>query len=104
MAFACFGWVTFLSIPLVNYLSPYNLASAILAELSLMLWLLAMALHPLLSVLAHHKESRASKPSNNQYKRQQKLGAESRFASHVSKVMPIRQIVGRGPCRIQMET
>jgi hypothetical protein len=40
MAFSGFGWLTFLSIPLVKHLSPYNLACAILAELSLMLWLL----------------------------------------------------------------
>jgi len=45
MAFAGFGWLTFLSIPLVNHLSPYNLASAILAELSLMLWLLVMGVN-----------------------------------------------------------
>jgi len=40
MAFAGLAWLTYLSPPLVNYLSPYNLASAILAELSLVLWLL----------------------------------------------------------------
>jgi hypothetical protein len=45
MAFAGLGWLTFLSPPLVNYLSPYNLASALLAELSLMLWLLVMGVN-----------------------------------------------------------
>jgi len=45
MAFAGLGWLTYLSPPLVNYLSPYNLASAILAELSLMLWLLVMGVN-----------------------------------------------------------
>ena len=45
MAFAGFGWLTFLSSPLVNHLSPYNLACAILAELSLMLWLLVMGVN-----------------------------------------------------------
>jgi hypothetical protein len=45
MAFAGLGWVTYVSPTLVNYLSPYNLASAILAELSLMLWLLVMGVN-----------------------------------------------------------
>jgi len=45
MAFAGVGWLTYLSPTLVNYLSPYNLASAILAELSLMLWLLVMGVN-----------------------------------------------------------
>jgi len=45
MAFAGLGWLTYLSPPLVNYLSPYNLASAIHAELSLMLWLLVMGVN-----------------------------------------------------------
>jgi hypothetical protein len=40
MAFGGLGWLTFLSQPLVNYLSPYNLAPGILGELSLTLWLL----------------------------------------------------------------
>ncbi len=45
MAFAGLGWLTYLSLPLVNHLSPYNLASAILAELSLMLWLLVLGVN-----------------------------------------------------------
>ncbi len=45
MALSGFGWLTYLSPALVSYLSPYNLASAILAELSLILWLLAMGLN-----------------------------------------------------------
>jgi uncharacterized protein DUF4386 len=40
MAFAGLGWLTFLSPPLANYLSPYNLVLGFLAELLLMLWLL----------------------------------------------------------------
>jgi hypothetical protein len=40
MAFAGLGWLTFLSLPLANYLSPYNLAPGILGEGSLTLWLL----------------------------------------------------------------
>jgi hypothetical protein len=32
MAFAGLGWLTFLSMPLANYLSPYNLASGFLGE------------------------------------------------------------------------
>jgi hypothetical protein len=40
MALASLGWLTFLSTPLANYLSPYNLFSAILGEALVMLWLL----------------------------------------------------------------
>jgi hypothetical protein len=42
MAFAGLAWLTFLSPPLANYLSPYNMALGALAELSLTLWLLVM--------------------------------------------------------------
>ena len=45
MSFAGLGWLTYLSNPLVSYLSPYNLASALLAEASVFLWLLAMGLN-----------------------------------------------------------
>jgi hypothetical protein len=45
MAFAGLGWLTFLSSPLVNHLSPYNLASGLLGEASLMLWLLVMGVN-----------------------------------------------------------
>ena len=45
MAFAGLGWVTYLSNPLVNYLSPYNLASALLVEALVMLWLLVMGVN-----------------------------------------------------------
>ncbi len=45
MAIAGLGWLTYLSPPLANHLSPYNLASAIVAELSLMLWLLVMGVN-----------------------------------------------------------
>jgi hypothetical protein len=45
MVFAGFGWVGYMSPPLVSYLSPYNLTSAILAELSLILWLLVMGVN-----------------------------------------------------------
>ena len=40
MVLAGLGWVTYLSPRLVNYLSPYNLASAALAEASVFLWLI----------------------------------------------------------------
>jgi hypothetical protein len=40
MAFAGFGWLPFLSPPVANHLSPYNLVLGFLAELFLMLWLL----------------------------------------------------------------
>ena len=42
MAFAGLGWLTFLSPPFANYLSPYNLVLGFLAELALMLWLLVL--------------------------------------------------------------
>jgi hypothetical protein len=45
MAFAGLGWLTFLSPPLANYLSPYNLASGLLGEGSVMLWLLVMGVN-----------------------------------------------------------
>ncbi len=40
MTIAGFCWLTFLSPPLTSYLSPYNLASALLVEGLAMLWLL----------------------------------------------------------------
>ena len=42
MVFAGLGWLTFLSPPLANYLSPYNLVLGFFAELALCLWLLVM--------------------------------------------------------------
>jgi hypothetical protein len=45
MAFAGLGWLTYMSNPLVNYLSPYNLAAGFLAELSVFLWLLVMSVN-----------------------------------------------------------
>jgi hypothetical protein len=39
------GWLTYLSNPLVNYLSPYNLALALLAEASVFLWLVIMGVN-----------------------------------------------------------
>jgi hypothetical protein len=45
MAFAGLGWLTFLSPPLANYLSPYILVLGFLAELALMLWLLVMGVN-----------------------------------------------------------
>jgi hypothetical protein len=41
MAFAGLCWLTFLSPTLTSYLSPYNLASALLGEGSVSLWFLA---------------------------------------------------------------
>jgi len=40
MAIGGLGWLTFLSPPLANHLSPYNLAPGILGEGALTLWLL----------------------------------------------------------------
>jgi hypothetical protein len=45
MMFAGLGWLTYLSNRLVSYLSPYNLASALLAEASVFLWLLVMGVN-----------------------------------------------------------
>jgi uncharacterized protein DUF4386 len=45
MAFAGLGYLTFLSPPLAEYLSPYNLAPAAFGEGSLMLWLLVMGVN-----------------------------------------------------------
>jgi hypothetical protein len=43
MASGGLGWLTFLSPPLANYLSPYNLAFGLLGEASVCLWLLVLA-------------------------------------------------------------
>jgi len=45
MVIAGLGWLTYLSNPLVNYLSPYNLAFGLLAEASVFLWLLVMSVN-----------------------------------------------------------
>jgi hypothetical protein len=45
LTIAALGWLTFLSPPLANYLSPYNLASALFAEGLVMLWLLVMGVN-----------------------------------------------------------
>ena len=45
MAIAGLCWLTFLSPPLADYLSPYSLASALLVEGLAMLWLLVMGVN-----------------------------------------------------------
>jgi len=45
MALAGLGWLTFLSPPFANHLSPYNLVLGFVAELLLMLWLLVMGVN-----------------------------------------------------------
>ena len=45
MMLAGLGWLTFLSPPFANRLSPYNLVLGFLAELLLMLWLLVMGVN-----------------------------------------------------------
>ena len=45
MAFAGLGWLTFLSPPLADYLSPYNLALGLLGQESMFLWLLVMGVN-----------------------------------------------------------
>ena len=39
------GWLTYVSNPLVNFLSPYNLACGLLGEASVFLWLLVMGVN-----------------------------------------------------------
>jgi hypothetical protein len=45
MVFAGLGWLTYLSTPLANYLSPYNLVFGVLGEALVMLWLLVIGLN-----------------------------------------------------------
>jgi hypothetical protein len=45
MTLAALAWLTWLSNPVVKHLSPYNLATGALAELSVFLWLLVMGLN-----------------------------------------------------------
>src|SRR5690348_321008 len=45
MAIGGLSWLTYMSPPLVNYLSPYNLALSILGQESVMLWLLVMGVN-----------------------------------------------------------
>jgi len=45
MAIAGLGWLTYLSPPLANYLSPYNLAAGLLGQASLCLWLLVVGVN-----------------------------------------------------------
>jgi Domain of unknown function (DUF4386) len=45
MAFAGLAWLTYLSNSLVKHLSPYNLASGLLGDVSLFLWLLVMGVN-----------------------------------------------------------
>jgi len=45
MAIAGFGWLTFLSPPLVKYLFPYNLVAGIVGEGALMVWLLLIGMN-----------------------------------------------------------
>ena len=43
--FAGLGWLTYLSKPLVSYMSPYNLAAGLLGDVSVFLWLLVMGVN-----------------------------------------------------------
>jgi len=45
MAFAGLGWLTYVSTQLANYLSPYNVASGLVGEGLVMLWLLVIGLN-----------------------------------------------------------
>jgi Domain of unknown function (DUF4386) len=45
VAIAGLGWLTYLSTPLANHLSPYNLAAGLLGEASVFLWLLVMGVN-----------------------------------------------------------
>jgi hypothetical protein len=59
-AIAGLCWLTFLSPPLANYLSPYSLASALLVEGSVFLWFLVMGLN---APKWEEKTSRLAKPA-----------------------------------------
>jgi hypothetical protein len=59
-AIAGLCWLTFLFPPLANYLSPYNLASALLVEGSVFLWFLVMGLN---IPKWEEKTSRLAKPA-----------------------------------------
>lgn len=59
-AIAGLCWLTFLSPPLANYLSPYSLASALLVEGSVFLWFLVMGLNV---PKWEEKTSRLAKPA-----------------------------------------
>jgi hypothetical protein len=43
IAFGGLSWLTYLSAPFSNYLSPYNLACGLIGEASIFLWLLVMS-------------------------------------------------------------
>jgi hypothetical protein len=45
MVFGGLGWLTFLSPPLANYLSPWNMFPGVLGEVSLTLWLLVIGVN-----------------------------------------------------------
>jgi hypothetical protein len=45
MGFGGLGWLTFLSPPLANYLSPWNMLPGVLGELSLTLWLIVIGVN-----------------------------------------------------------
>jgi hypothetical protein len=59
-AIAGLCWLTFLSPPLANYLSPYSLASALLVEGSVFMWFLVMGLNV---PKWEEKTSRLAKPA-----------------------------------------
>jgi hypothetical protein len=46
MAIGGLGWMTFVSPPLANYLSPFSMVPGILGEGVLTLWLLAFGVNP----------------------------------------------------------
>jgi len=58
MALAGLAWLTFLSPPFANHLSPRNVACGLIGEASLMLWLLAMGVN------TQRWNARAGMPTN----------------------------------------
>jgi hypothetical protein len=56
MAFAGFVWLTYLSPPFANYVSPYNTAIGLIGEAALMLWLLVMGVR----VEGRHEHAKAA--------------------------------------------
>jgi hypothetical protein len=55
MTFAGLGWLTYVSTQLANYLSPYNVASGLVGEGLVMLWLLVIGLNAQNQLYARHQ-------------------------------------------------
>ena len=77
-AIASLCWLTFLPPSLANYLSPYNLASGLLAEGLVFLWLLVMGVN----AQRWREQARAARASIRTWKPQSTAGMGSTPAQH----------------------